>query len=335
MIPKTFIVIVAWNDREFLPELLGSLCPAPQEDVQVLVIDNGSDDGPSAAVRAQFPHVVVLRNARNLGYAQALNQAFRYVFNAWQGASLDDRCVVLASPDVRVAPDYVSALRAALATYPSLGSAGGLLLRAFRDPQAEHPIADPIKSDVIESAGILARANRTFVSRGAGDIDRGQFPAGSLFGVAPGCVAYRASALDAIRVAERIADADLEAGSVAADIAWRLQAAGWESRYVPSARAFKLCGVQTAAAMTATSTRAVHGRPRDRWEMILKNEPFPTLLLQTPRFILSWMGEAWRSPERCFAPLAALLRLPAIWAKRRVGKAARKVRAFALNRWFV
>lgn len=323
MSPRVFAVVVAWNDRDFLPELLTTLCPAPLPDVQVLVIDNGSDDGPGNFIRAQFPHVAVLRNARNLGHAQALNQAFRYAFSAWEGETLEDRAIFLASPDMLLLPGCLDRLRAELDARPEAGSACGTLLRAFRDPSSEHPFAEAVKSDVIENVGIAARKNRTFYARGAGEIDRGQH-AGDPFGTPTSFGLFRAAALDAVRVGDRIMDADVSPVSVAADLAWRLRVAGWTARFVPAARAYRFCGVQTATDMRSRPSGAQLVPALDRWKMIAKNESVWTFLFASPRLFLSWLSEAWR-PSRAWAPFAAFLDLPSLWPKRRAAQASRRV----------
>ncbi len=339
MSPSTFAIIVAWNDREFLPELLASLAPAPAEDLQVLVVDNGSDDASSAVVRERFPHVAWLRNARNLGYAHAVNQGWRYARGAWGGEAPADRFVLLLSPDMVLTPDAVPRLRAALDAQPEAGSSGGVVRRAFRDPSSERPFAEAVRSDVIDHAGWAVRRDRRFIARGAGSLDRGQYAdVGAPFGVSASFGLFRSSALEAAQLpgggpgAGGLLDPALSPAAAGADLAWRLQLAGWPAAFAPAARAWRFCGAQAASDSAASSASSVIP-PSDRWLLAAKNETLPSLLLALPWLFASWLGRAWK-PSEAFAPFFVLAGLPSWRPKRRAVRALRRAAGTNLRSWF-
>ena len=72
------IVIVNWNTREMLRDCLASI-PTGQQDCQleIIVIDNASEDGSASMVSREFPQVRLIENADNLGFATATNQGLR------------------------------------------------------------------------------------------------------------------------------------------------------------------------------------------------------------------------------------------------------------------
>ena len=80
------ICIANWNCREYLFECLTSVQDIPQGvRVETIVVDNASTDGAAAMVAEEFPEVLLVRNATNVGFARASNQAAalargRYVF---------------------------------------------------------------------------------------------------------------------------------------------------------------------------------------------------------------------------------------------------------------
>jgi GT2 family glycosyltransferase len=74
------VVIVNYNTKADLLRCLASLLnedPRPSIVARVIVVDNGSSDGSSDAVRGAFPAVEVMALGRNAGFAAANNVAIR------------------------------------------------------------------------------------------------------------------------------------------------------------------------------------------------------------------------------------------------------------------
>jgi GT2 family glycosyltransferase len=72
------IVIVNWNTRDMLRNCLESI-PACHDGlvVEIIVVDNASDDGSGEMVAAEFPEVRLIKNTANLGFATATNQGLK------------------------------------------------------------------------------------------------------------------------------------------------------------------------------------------------------------------------------------------------------------------
>jgi GT2 family glycosyltransferase len=74
--PDVSVCIANWNCAELLRRCLHSLFNQPQGVAfEVVIADNGSTDGAAEMVAAEFPQVVLIRNAENRGFARASNQA--------------------------------------------------------------------------------------------------------------------------------------------------------------------------------------------------------------------------------------------------------------------
>ncbi|MDD5528112.1 MAG: glycosyltransferase family 2 protein [Patescibacteria group bacterium] len=72
------IIIVSWNVREKLNRCLSHLLLSRTNfKFEVFVVDNGSRDGSAEMVGKDFPEVKLIANDGNLGFAKAVNQAFR------------------------------------------------------------------------------------------------------------------------------------------------------------------------------------------------------------------------------------------------------------------
>lgn len=72
------IVIVNWNTKELLRNCLISIYDSPVDiGIEIIVVDNCSNDGSPDMVEAQFPKIILIRNSENRGFAAANNQAFK------------------------------------------------------------------------------------------------------------------------------------------------------------------------------------------------------------------------------------------------------------------
>src|SRR5947209_6192102 len=76
--PVASVCVVNWNCRSHLKACLRSLTSKLQRlRLEVIVVDNASTDGAADMTARLFPRVVLLRNAENVGFARANNQAAR------------------------------------------------------------------------------------------------------------------------------------------------------------------------------------------------------------------------------------------------------------------
>ncbi|HEU4701400.1 MAG TPA: glycosyltransferase family 2 protein [Conexibacter sp.] len=124
MTASWWIIVLSWNGRDDTLTCLDSLTRLASDDVAVACVDNGSDDGTVAAVRAAHPHVTVIQNRRNLGFSGGNNAGIAYALA--HGAEW----VVLVNNDATLAPDAIERLRASAARHPDAGALAGKLFFA-------------------------------------------------------------------------------------------------------------------------------------------------------------------------------------------------------------
>jgi len=73
--PVLSVVVLSWNTKDLTLACLRALsAESPKHAREVIVVDNGSADDSAAAIAAEFPDVVLLRNAENRLYAAGNNQ---------------------------------------------------------------------------------------------------------------------------------------------------------------------------------------------------------------------------------------------------------------------
>jgi GT2 family glycosyltransferase len=105
------VVVLTWNDGELLQRAVNSATAAPDVVVQVVVIDNASDQPP--AVR-HAPNVKLVHNDKNRGVAAARNQ----------GAALGSApLILLLDSDAELEPGCLAALVETVDSDPTIALA--------------------------------------------------------------------------------------------------------------------------------------------------------------------------------------------------------------------
>ncbi len=119
---KLSILVVNWNSREYLRKCLKSIqdtCKfiAPQ----VVVVDGGSFDGCELMISAEFPEVIFVQAADNIGFGRSNNLGFERVTGD---------VVLLLNPDTELYDGAVQILLDQLTNLPSAGIVGSRLLNS-------------------------------------------------------------------------------------------------------------------------------------------------------------------------------------------------------------
>src|SRR4051812_41629893 len=93
------VILVNWNTRQLLLDCIQSIVgQTASRRLEIIVVDNASDDGSAEAVDLQFPACRVIRNQRNTGFASANNLGIaassgRYLCLVNSDIKLLDRCL--------------------------------------------------------------------------------------------------------------------------------------------------------------------------------------------------------------------------------------------------
>jgi len=122
--PRVAIIILTWNQRDVTLECLASIeeLDYPAERSHIIVVDNGSADGTSQAIRQRYPSVTVISNGENLGFAEGNNVGIRH---ALRGAP---DYVMLLNNDTVLDPSMLNELLAVAETDSTIGIVGPKML---------------------------------------------------------------------------------------------------------------------------------------------------------------------------------------------------------------
>jgi GT2 family glycosyltransferase len=221
--PTVSVVIVAWKAREDVLRCLASLRDHAGVSHEVIVVDDGSEDGTPEAVCHAFPDARVLARSPNEGLVAGRNAALPLVRG---------RYVLMLDADTEVRPGAIGALVAALEHEPRVGLVaprlvhedGTLQLSCRRFPPFLIPL---LRRGPYARLNADPAAHRWHMMK---DFDhRGERPVAWVLGAAQ---MWRTELRD------RLGSYDRHVSSYGGeDLDWclRVWAAGLEVRYVPAA----------------------------------------------------------------------------------------------------
>ena len=145
------VVIVSYNVRDQLGQCLSSVEESGRALRQeIFVVDNASRDASTEMVRERFPHVRLISNRHNLGFARAVNQALRVS----QG-----RYVLLLNPDTIVLDQCLPRMVEFMDQRPECGAA---TCRMWLDEKREWSVSNFLTThpwrEVLLSTRVVGRA---------------------------------------------------------------------------------------------------------------------------------------------------------------------------------
>ncbi len=114
------IIIVNYNVKEFLQNLLESIYKATERlSAEIIIVDNASDDGSQEIIKQKYPSVILIENKENIGFGKANNQALQIA---------KGKFIVLINPDTIVKENTFEKLIEFFDRTPSAGLAGCKIL---------------------------------------------------------------------------------------------------------------------------------------------------------------------------------------------------------------
>jgi GT2 family glycosyltransferase len=264
------VVVVTWNRRDLLHACLQSLTRQNlNQPFDVVVVDNGSDDGSPEMVLKEYTkstsfRLHLIRNPQNRGFCEANNQGF---------AASNTEFVALLNNDAVAEPDWLDKLSAAFDGPPDIGMSASKIL-VYEDPRR------------IDKAGHLIYPDGQNRGRGSGELDAGQYDRVEEVLWPDGCAAmYRRAMLDEIGGF----DEDFFAYADDAELGLRARIAGWKCLYVPSA----VVRHHRGSTLGVRSARRLELIERNRVLLAVKLFPWSLLWLNGFYYALRLAAGVW------------------------------------------
>lgn len=236
------INIVSWNDRRYLPELFAAIRSQTHKDYSVRILDNGNPDGEALQyIMQNEPHWLAVRNTKNVGFACGHNQLTRLAMERYAGDPVE-HAILIASSEMDWNPTMLEELVKVLEEHPDVDAVQPKIFRAYSERGDVE--SDSVKSDILDSTGMVMKRGWRTADRGAGEMDKGQYdektdifgPAGTLFLV-------RARALREVMIDDEVFDGEFFLYREDADFAMRFRRAGHRTMFAPAARAHHYRGM--------------------------------------------------------------------------------------------
>jgi hypothetical protein len=310
--PLVSIIIPHWRGQKILRRSLFSLQRISYQSAEILLIDNGCDDGSVAAAQQEFPGVRVIAAEKNIGFAGGCNLGLHLAAGKY---------VLLFNDDAEATPDFLEPLVEMMESAPQIAACQPKIRSLEFSEKFDYAGANGGFLDVF---GFPFCRGRIFMTL---EDDRGQYDAGcDLFWASGACCLLRLSALQEVG----LLDVDFFAHMEEIDLNWRLHLAGYRVVSVPSS----VVRHQAGSTLHPDKPYKIYLNHRNSLIMMMKNYSARTLLWVLPgRLLLDVVAFGYRVFHSDFRRALAILRAGAhvflhwrgIRARRRQSQKSRRV----------
>ena len=223
------VVILSWNVHDLLGQCLRSATMGYRPlATETIVVDNASCDGSAEMVRAEFPHVRLIANTTNRGYAGGNNDGI---------AAATGRYVMVLNPDTRVLGEALATMVAYADAHPDVGALGPQLLNPDGSVQSSRRHFPTLITGLFESTWLQPLAPPG-VLRHYYVLDRTDDEIQEVDWVTGACLLVRREAI------HQVGGLDEGFFMYSEELDWcrRIRQAGWKVVYLPTAQVMHYAG---------------------------------------------------------------------------------------------
>lgn len=250
---KVSIVIPNYNGERFLKDCLESLKRQSFKEMEVIMVDNASDDGSIDTARKLYPDIRILELSENTGFAPAVNRGIE---------AAEGEYVILLNNDTIAFPNFVRNQYKMIKGKPEVFSCSALMIQ-----NGDRSLVDDA-GDEFSALGWGFAPDRDKPVKGC------TVPH-EVFSSCAGAAIYRKSVFDEIGLFDERFFAYLED----MDIGCRARLAGYRNLYNPYARVYHLGSASSGSRHNAFK---VELSARNSMFLVRKNLPCWQQLLNLP-----------------------------------------------------
>jgi GT2 family glycosyltransferase len=227
--PLVSVQIVVRNGQRFIRHCLDCVRAQTYPNIEVMILDNASDDTTADIVASTYPEYQLVRHNHNLGM--------------WPGHELllkrtHGPYVLALSVDVMLDPQFIAHAVAACQRDSAIAAVQGKMYQYDIECLTGQGMS-ALRRDIIDTCGFGMTRARKVVNIGHGQPDGPQFSTQKdVFGVEGAVPFYRRSALEDCRVNGMLFDPDYFWYGDDLDMAWRMTLFGHRQVFIPGAVAW-------------------------------------------------------------------------------------------------
>lgn len=253
------VVIVNWNGERSLRACVNAVLSQNFENIEIIIVDNGSDDRSVEIVREEYPGVNLIATGRNLGFAAGNNVGIRETRGNY---------IVLLNNDAELEPNCISEMKRAIDQDRDYGVCASKIC---------------LKSEphLLDAAGIVVCPDGLAIGRGRLERDDCYDREEEVFFGSGCCLMCRKVMLEDIKIGNDYLDEDFFMYADDTDLGWRARLRGWKTIYAPTARVYH---AHSAGSGSYSPLKAFHVE-RNRIWVAVKYFP-PSLLARGQFFVL-------------------------------------------------
>ena len=204
---KVTIIIPNYNGLKFMEPCFQALKRQTSDEFDVLVVDNGSNDGSVEWLKERKIPTIFL--SENTGFSGAVNAGIRASVTPY---------VILLNNDTEADEDYVRQMILAIEKSPSIFSVSCKMIQLYH-------------KELMDDAGDMYTVLGWAYQRGVGQSAAGYNREREIFSACAGAAIYRREVFDRIGLFDEMHFAYLED----IDVGYRAKIAGYHNRYCPKA----------------------------------------------------------------------------------------------------
>ena len=247
---KVTVIIPNYNGLKFMEPCFAALERQNYRDFDILVVDNGSEDGSAQWLRER--EIPTLFMGENTGFSGAVNAGIRAVSTPY---------VILLNNDTEPFPDYVGELVRCMDRFPDVFSASSKMIQLYR-------------KDLMDDAGDMYSILGWAYQRGVGQPAAGYRKARQVFAACAGAAIYRREVFEEIGYFDESHFAYLED----IDVGYRAKIYGYRNIYCPTAKVYHVGSGTSGSKYNSFKVRLA---ARNNLYLNYKNMPLPQLAVNS------------------------------------------------------
>ena len=260
--PLVSVIIPTYNGMAHLEACISSILESKYQNMEVILVDDGSTDGSADYIEERFPSVRILRNPTNIGVAASYNTGI---------VNSGGEYVSLLSNDMETDPNWLQPLLDVMEEHHDVAAADSWFLDYY----------DRERFDTVAAGGRYVDYFGNVMALGAGRLHKNYDK--RVRRVFAGMALVRKKVLKEIG----LLDPDFFFGYEDIDLFWRMNIAGYKAVCVPSSIIYHKSG--------ASSRKGVERRSgfyflekRNRVLSLVKNLPKTSLIAAIPVISLEY-----------------------------------------------